>query len=473
MFIALAITDRDWLEPILSPHVMVWKSQNVLIFDLRQTQSYWQAMADEAKVSLSNFLRSYLSGQMPVKSAASASNPWLAVLLLEEMQTRNLSGYIDFSEPIGEAIFRSLKLSSFLSVFEDLIRNFLEQGAFNKASLLKNLAKTRDIRIFFERLGLDKVTDAALQINSSKMQRRFGVFFAKAWQGIRAFSDPASADFFPWKPHVFEEPLKIQTFFEELNFSWDQISAQLRSDCEKMFENSRFKENFYVIRLGWSLVLYDSSPLYIPIMFRHPHNPRHDSPHYRTILHQAYYSFERSRRLDSEIDLCYQGILAWTLSLEDFWTTKLEMPCLFIEEEKQHSELLKLENTLAVDLHEYSLSNNWLPEKSFLVQEDEGVLEDFEGASEIIDLRCLYLKRPLFLCSSVEIPLKTLTIQLLLEKGFSKWWKSDFSQKTNISRLQKSDSQASCEYYRAINQKQESYWVSKEGDKWQVHGIFA
>jgi len=161
------------------------------------------------------------------------------------------------------------------------------------------------------------------------------------------------------------------------------------------------------------------------------------------------------------------GIIAWELSVEECLTMPAQMLDLFGGAASERSDLLQLENRLPVALQAYDLSNDWVPENSYVNSDALELRLDSELNNAFLSLCAVAKKRPMFIYKEplpLALEAKTFsTLWQFLERTMSKWWGS-LSSQTNNQR----------DYYRFVDNEKRSLWIFKDTlGHWYVHGIFA
>lgn len=496
MALAAETEEREKLQ-FLTTQVMRW-SDGIWILDISPFVRYWRRRAQAAGSTVLGLWRTALERVFPAPDeadrekvvsisvpyrAACAVNPWLAVLMLDGMQARGISGLIWQESRTGRALLSGCDWDCWWRGAAVLSDHFLAAGrkGFKPAKFRKQIHR---LKLAALRLGLRCPGEMKI-LNEAGVQKRFGPELALLWRwrfdpGAAGFRDPAggseSAPFlyrieFPWQVFRFRASPLVKRSPDYALERWEQVAPLLKEDLDKLCRCLE-QSGEQVIRLDWRVTLEDMRCLHVPIRFRNPHDLRREAGDHRTALLQARYAFEDAVRdvlsLDSETGES-EGVLLichWELTLSE--TLVVPDICLDIfgeiaEKEEELEILLRLENELPVALHRFSARRDWLPEDSFSPR--ELALEDLEPPPDAMQrsLAAVAETRPLYIRSD-PLPLAERGFNergRFLESTLDKWW-----QKAGPALTER-------HYFKHIDADGNATWVFQDSaGVWYQHGIF-
>ena len=390
MYIAIetSVKDCESLQ-CLSAKIMRW-DECTWIFDLHDFLPYWETKAKQMQLSVFQVLQRALKESLELKiedidgiytipqqySASFSDNPWLTILLLKHMKSRQIQGLVKSHSPFGQRMLKDISWELWWDCLEQLGYWFEENKMKNfRISRFRQQIKLMNRSV--NRLGYSGPNDLKA-LNFGGVKRRFGNELAQIWQWF--CNEPSEFDrsigdvCFPWKDFYFEAPIQWEQCLDESLFLWDQIELNLQEGFAKLFQQIEHPQS-KVLRIIWTVRLDDFREIKIPISFRHPYNPSSESSDYPTALMQAKYAFNQHARdflpQDwKEQKSCQSDILpvviSWNLSIVRQVYLHPQMKDLFGEFDRQcNKELQRLENELPIPLQRFLPNGNWIPEFSF------------------------------------------------------------------------------------------------------------
>lgn len=479
----------------LSPRVMLWQNSNtqtdneadhapIWLIDITPCLSYWQSQARALNIPVERLWQTILDQALNPSNDPNAApyqlvaapHPWQAILLLQMMKERELSGYLDQQAPIGQSIFQTLTWSAWWHCLEQIEPHLLTER--DRAQLRRN---RRKMALSMQRLGLKKPLDMK-QVESAAMGRRFGSILQNIWAwtiiGIRerlnTTATPAAAHehslLFPWQSWTWGEVPQVTRHLDFPLIIWDHMEPLLQEDFNRLCQGTALVPGERVVGLEWRLVLHDLTVLVIPVLFRHPHRLHDEAPHHRTALLQTRYRFDDVvRKLHDSLgsDITLPSIISWHLAI----THKLRLPPqminIFADGSNQEATLLELDNMLPIPLKKYELTPTWQPEYAFA---EEGSVISPLGIAATQELRDVMQHslltaarhRPLYLATTPQPwePSNEGAGQWqFTERLMTRWW----------------DGEPKRDYYQVVNHHHQKLWVyqDREKHKWYCQGFFS
>jgi hypothetical protein len=471
----------------LTTEVMQW-TENIWIMDLSRFYGYWLKQARRSAMSPQALWRKVfnrLLGEEPMENQSkiislspiyrtcSAHNPWSAVLLLQAMRKRQVTGLISLDSRSGQSLFREISWKTWWEQVE-LLELHLQTAKFKGFKKAGFKGQCKRLKLAAPRLDFKRPWELHI-LNRAGMKKRFGETLANVWSwSYERNRKPAQTIYqtqFPWKPWQFAPPPRIIRHPDYPLLYWEQISPLLMEDLSKLCtlqKNSSEK----VTRIDWQLTFEGLEKLKVPIRFRNPHSLLDEKEKHTTALLQANYGFTEAINKRFPIDPQGGGldimppILCWEIQI----TGCLHIPDLVLdifggtqEEIRELDALLQLENELPVNLSRFSSREDWLPEDSFLEEHFESEEIATENPETSRSLEALAEERPLYIRSS-PLPVQSMgkkTADSFLESTMTKWWKAGQSpgQERN--------------YFKHIDPEGNSLWVFQDtAGQWYQHGIF-
>lgn len=497
----------------LTPRVMRWDDE-IWLLDLSPCESYWLAQAAMRHCDVNALLRLVLQDVATSTEAgrwrcAMASHPWQALLLLNHMCERRLTGLISGDSGFGRGVFKEISWGGWWRSVETLLPHFesdtsrrFNQTTFRRQSLqLQRTAK---------RMGLSLPWQMQ-EIKPLAMRRRYGTTMHDLWcwsfderrrtasprTGVGLFvgqddleRDVVFAADFPWTPYVFADKPTVTHHLEFPLWEWEHIEPFLREDLDRLCSLACWQAGECIVSLEWRIVFRDLTHLKVPIRFRHPHSLHAEIGLHKTTLLQALYSFESSvpgspldaARHDELLPIV--PLISWELIVDERLIPSSKTIGLFGDQISDGEatgllSLLKLENKLSVPLACYSLRQDWLPEHSYAAGERtsqqllplHAAEDDQNGVGSFsLSLAAMARQRPLFLYEK-PIPYVAQESSVLwgfCERTMTKWWaRGAVSLKDASPSLQR-------DYYQLLDQEKRRYWVFKDNQgQCFLHGVFA
>ncbi|MFH2131174.1 MAG: hypothetical protein ABIK68_12445 [bacterium] len=492
--------EREHLQ-FLTTHVMRW-SGDIWIMDISPFFHYWQTRAQTANSSVIRLWRAALNQvfEMPAVSdrekvtpispayrASCAVNPWLAVLMLYGMQSKNIRGLVPQQSRFGQTLLQSISWECWWRGTSAISDHFLaaKTRGFKPAKFRKQCHR---LKLGMTRLGFRRPAEMHI-LNETGVKKRFGPELGLIWRWTfdrhsgesrkTALVDGGSEHAtlflyrtgFPWQGVRFRESPLIRRCLEYPLERWEQVAPQLNEDLDKLCL-CLDKSGERVSRIDWFVTFEDLSHLHVPIRFRNPHDLLGESGNHRTTLLQANYAFEAAARekfpppSGSEETAAVPPLSNWELVLSE----TLVVPNVFFdifggiaEKEGDLDILLRLENELPVALNRFSTRRDWLPEDSYnsrelAWRETENPSADMQRSLDAVaEERPLYIRSQPLLLTGVERK----TRGCFLESTLDKWW-----QKGEPAAIERN-------YFKHVDPDGNATWIFQDSaGNWYQHGIF-
>jgi len=466
---------EDFNPESLTPRFMQWQ-EGTWLLDLRPVWPYWchqagvQASAgnnletrdklgSSQQETLQAFLRQVIARMCgdDVIAVMDAS-PWRALIALEVMRERGLSGFVSAQHPIGRNLVSEASWDIWFRMADEVAVHWFATGR-ERFNLQVFRRQARQMAQAVIRLGIHKPAGLVV-MPALAIRRRYGAALHDLWM----WTIESNHEGFPWILWRNEEGIRVKRHLDMPLLEWEHIESVLREDMDRLCALLGKQGAGRVLSLEWRVVFLDFSSLSIPIRFRHPHDLPAESPHHRTALLQACYAFQDSipAARDGAVDLgLYEkAIASWELVV----TEKIHVPPTMRDlfgtlMEAGEDRLRQLENRLPVALNAYEVTSNWVPEDGYRVCAGEEVQPGFQNS-----LKAIGRKRPLFVYPRPRAcaqPANQSRAWSFCERIMDKWWRSG-----NASVMQR-------DYYMMQDQDHRAVWVFKDGaGKWYVHGMY-
>lgn len=491
----------------LSTEVMQW-SKNIVLFDMRKFTRFWDLQASQRGITLTDVLKKTLSfyfgiqeqdekkmeshsttpadkqkifTTQPLKNvitfspgyrAARATNPWQAVLLLEQMRYRGRWGLLSNDSRAGRQFFKNISWTLWWECISQLKSKLIETKIKGfRESLFSGQCKR--LERASDRLGFESPSKMEI-LNPKGVKSRYGKTLSDIWTWTYGeatrFKAPCRSYGFPWQQTVFSLPTSVQQTLDLPLVSWNSIPPFLIISLDKL-RRLNINSGLGVIRLNWALTFEDCSTAEVPILFRNPYDLSSERGAYPTALLQAELSFSKmlqQKYKAAGIDLEHHNvpfaIHSWQLTIEESMTLPNVMFDFFslTSEESDLNTLFKLENELPVSLHGYQTVADWMPEDSFTSLSIKSLLAYNTEENLPIAFNAVAAQRPLYIFSEpTPIQLEKNARLIFLESLTTKWWASD--QEKFQER----------HYYKYLDSENRVLWIFKtDSEKWYQHGIF-
>jgi hypothetical protein len=477
---------EDFNPESLTPRFMLWQAGTWLL-DLRPVWPYWchQAGVADSKTGAQNqetlqaFLRKVVTricGEDVI--AVMDASPWRALIALEVMRDRGLSGFVSAQNPIGRNLVNEASWDIWFRLADEVAVHWFAGGSevvggkgmtrqgFNLQVFRRQARQMAQAMI---RLGIHKPA-GLVAMPALAIRRRYGAALHDLWM----WTIESNHEGFPWILWRNEEGIQVKRHLDMPLLEWEHIESVLREDLDRLCVLLDKQGAGRVLSLEWRVVFLDFSSLSIPIRFRHPHDLPAESPHHRTALLQACYAFQDSipAARDGAVDLgLYEkAIASWELAV----TEKIHVPPVMRDlfgalmdwdadmdagMRAGENRLQQLENRLPVPLTAYEVTSNWVPEDGYRACAGDGAQTGFQHS-----LKAIGRKRPLFVYPRPRVcvqPANQSRAWTFCERIMDKWWRSG-----SASVMQR-------DYYMMQDQDHRAVWVFKDGTgKWYVHGMY-
>ncbi len=453
----------------LTPKLMLWEN-DVWVLDLSPCLSYWELMAQQKQNTLFQQIEEELNAIINSRQtqdsehaqayiACLGDDPWSCLLAVSLLAERALQGFFSSQNRMLQNLWSSLSWQTWWDMLHALLTHQ------NDPKLLVQFKKSRrSMQLAMHRLGFSSPY-AARSIPSSQIRRRFGVtiadFWERTWNIEKGGSLPFSP-FFPWTYLCIEEPLQLDRNLDSLLSNWSDIEEFLRSDLNRLAFLDSFKDGQRILAMEWRIVLYNLQEIPLPILFRHPHCIRQESPHQRTALLQIFYAFQNFLRQHKRLSEEPSWIAGWRLSITSSWRRLPLANSLFEPESHDIDKLMMIENQLDRPLESYQIASDWLPEDSFVTLEARAPHDkntDLEHGEHLLHLG---RQRPLFLMKAIESfdTAGQSRLWKFRERTMDKWWLTH--RPKNMVR----------DYYQVLSNERLS-WVFRDAEgRFFLHGIY-
>jgi len=471
MFLALELelhSDDFPKALLLSPKVMRW-ADDLWLIDLTASQSYWKKCALHQEKQVEDIYKVILENSFGDEyRAALAENPWQALIMVDFMKERSLSGLVAKYREWGQKFYHNISWASFFSTALSGIKHFeeLKFKGFKAKSFEKHLAQMKRA---VNQLGIKNPWEFQ-GVGSYAIRRRYGSTVKQIWEQIYP-SPKAPIIFCPWKSFDIIPEVMVTRALDYAMNDWKHLEELLKEDFDKLCQLDAYLAEHRIVSLEWCLTLHDASHLRVPVHFRQPHSLQSETHSHETALLQAYYNFSRIMSEQSKYFLEQTGngnlsIVAWSLSVKEWLFTPPQTVELFDDHIYEENELYGLKNRLSSDLHRYRVGDDWSAEYSFLDYETNPK----EKIEHDKSLTALALDRPLFLYRD----LKPISIQRrdykplkFSERTMTHWWQDQ-------GRSADDELSFNMDYYQYLDEKKRLLWVCREStERWRIHGIFA
>lgn len=462
----------------LSSKVMSWQgeAQTAWLWQMGAVASYWQTIAakeageqageqgEKHTAPPKEQLRQVLRQQFPDPDAPAVlcREPFMGLLILAQMQQRQLTGVVASGDPFGAKLWRQAPLALFFQLGHELgehwqlNRSRALKPKFHLPDFTRKLLRWQD---FATKASLRTVADLET-LSYPGLRRRYGVFVAQLWQWL--FGGGArGADFvaFPWQPW---QPQPLPEVTRHLDYpiaAWQGMAPLLAEDVGRLCQ--QMPVSWRAVQLDWQVTFLHMATLTITVAFRHPHSLHSEQPEQATAVQQAQYGYEALMRtlreredyLDLPQDL---PAVSWRLALSDYLAVHQRAVPLWADSH-HHEQIAQMENRLKVPLTRFQLTEDFLPEASFRA------LEATEPPPRSDCWQLAAHDRPLFIAKEPEPWTGSERGRRFLERIESKWWLSPVEQWPAARR----------DYYRSWDGRQRSSWLYRDGEgRWFCHGRF-
>jgi hypothetical protein len=494
-FLALYAKDADFADmQVLTPKAMKWSDDGMWILDLRPCLSFWSHRARNMGLDVVGLIRKVLQTQFSAENheqtsigatagyqGALADNPWLAIVFLNYVRERNLGGLVNLAGPSTLTFFRELSWSAWWKSAIPIAQHFesCKRKHFSPASFRGSCEQMQKA---IGRLGI--LTPWELKtVDSLAVNRRFGTVLRDLWQWTWSALEPEDsnggasdlkkqfASGFPWQSFQATESPMISRHLEAPLLEWDHMEPLLQEDLNRMCDLDSWDSREGVMRLEWEVVSYDMTAITVPICFRHPHSLASErNSNFVTTTLQAYYSFTqimKSTMDDQDTDGYLNPpspIISWRIKITERLRLSAKIRDLFGHSDRGNCDLMNLENRLPIELINYDLRQDWLPEDSYCHADASGERQDSMIGQATASLQAISRRRPLFLYRNpifYDNHGHSVT-WMFLERIMTKWWEK------------KPNSSPQRDYYKLIGKDQRAMWVFKDfRGNWYTHGVFA
>lgn len=491
-FLIISSKNPEFKPEVFSPRFMLWRESrgcvepeadvpgHIWLIDLRPVWSYWQRLAGEESVA-GLLRRTLLDLEGQGVCALVDRNPWRALLGLNVMIERGLSGVVDASLLMGSNIANEISWNSWFRVARELGEKWFDVGKprFNQQVFLRQL---RQLAQAVQKLGIKKPADAR-SLSPLSIRRRYGQSLHDLWSWtLESDPDVTMADF-PWISWQHAQCVQVQRHLDAPLIEWDHIKEVLQDDFDRLCALLHKQGVGRVLSLEWRVVFLDLSILAIPIRFRHPHDLPAESPHHRTALLQACYSFQDAMpqvmgmALDSGVyektlgswELCVTEAMAATPVARNLFGDTVHAPGAY----EGATNIMALENKLHIPLKRYQVKTNWIPERSFDVVEPSNADRSGDSFSDervfsasTASVQILGKNRPLFIYKQprpVEVSARQRMMSLFCERIMGRWWVSGCDARRNFQR----------DYYVTPDDGCRHVWLFKDtSGNWYEHGLY-
>ncbi len=488
--------EREKLQ-FLTTQVMRW-SEEIWILDISPFFRYWQIRSQAAGSAVIPLWRTALdqifdSPDVPDREkiiplvsayrATCAVNPWLSVLMLYEMQSRNIRGLVPQQSRVGQTLLKSIGWKNWWRGTSTISDHFLtaKTKGFKPANFRKQCHR---LKLGMARLGIRQPAEMNI-LNESGVKKRFGAELGRLWRWTfaeRSGRSPSAlsensvgpAPFlqrsgFPWQDFRFRDSPLVKRCLDYPLERWEQVAPLLVEDLDKLcgrLENSGEQ----VSRIDWQVTLDDMKQLQVPIGFRNPHNLLREKGKHRTALSLAERAFEGSVR--EQFPPTSAAEEAETAPLINNWELVLSetliVPDIFFDifgeiagKEGDLDILLRLENELPVPLNRFVSCKDWLPEDSYTCTELDWKEAESSASEMQRSLDAVAEERPLYIRSQpTPLPGTGQKRQSrFLESTLNKWWQTGGGIERN--------------YFKHIDSDGIATWIFQDSaGNWYQHGIF-
>jgi len=490
--------EREKLQ-LLTTQVMRWSGE-IWILDLSPFFRYWQIRAQAIDSAVIPLWRAALNRIFetpavpdpekiiplaPIYRATCAVNPWLSVLMLYEMQSRNIRGLVPQQSRVGQSLLKNIDWKCWWQGASAVSDHFLtaKTKGFKPAHFRKQCHR---LKLGMARLNIRQPAEMRI-LNESGVKKRFGAELGRLWRWTfaeRSGRSPSAspeksaglAPFlqrsgFPWREFHFRESPLVKRCLDYPLERWEQVAPLLAEDLDKLCERLE-NSGEQVSRIDWQVTLDDLNPLQVPIRFRNPHNLLREKGKHRTALSVAERAFEGAvQEIFSPTSAAEESETAplihnWELVLSE----TLIVPDIFFDifgemagKEGDLDILLRLENELSVPLNRFASCRDWLPEDSYTCteldwQETETPLSEMQRS-----LDAVAEERPLYIRNE-PVPLPGIERKRpgrFLESALNKWWQT--GEPAAIER----------HYFKHIDPDGNATWIFQDSaGNWYQHGIF-
>ena len=490
--------EREKLQS-LTTQVMRW-SEEIWILDISPFFRYWQIRSQAADSAVIPLWRTALNRIfeipdvpdpekiIPLASAYRATcavNPWLSVLMLYEMQERNIRGLVPQQSRVGQTLLKNVGWKCWWQGASAISDHFLaaKTKGFKPAHFRKQCHR---LKLGMSRLNIRRPGEMSI-LNESGVKKRFGAELGRLWRWTfaeRSGRSPSTlsensvgpAPFlqrsgFPWQDYRFRDSPLVRRCLDYPLERWEQLAPLLVEDLDKLcgrLENSGEQ----VSRIDWQVTLDDLKQLRVPIGFRNPHNLLREKGKHRTALSLAERAFEGAVREQfpptsaAEEAEAAPLIHNWELVLSE----TLIVPDIFFDifgeiagKEGDLDILLRLENELPVPLNRFASCRDWLPEDSYTCTELDWKEAESSPSEMQRSLDAVAEERPLYIRSEPTLlpGIEPKRQGRFLESTLSKWW-----QAGGPAAIERN-------YFKHIDPDGNATWIFQDSaGNWYQHGIF-
>lgn len=468
----------------LSSHVMQW-DEHLWLLDIQNFRSFWKRQSQSLQQDIGTVWKDVLSRTLieeasesdeniialsPGFRASCAHDPWKAILLMLQMQERNIQGLQTMGSRLGQGLYQETPWKTWWHAVKQLEVHLATHSSktYRQAAFP---GKCKRFKQAMEQLNIESPWQMK-QFNHTAMQRRYGALLANLWKWSVDESCVEDTAFwqssFPWQTKKFTEAVTISRCLSYPLSFWQHIEPVLLEDLDKLCTLTSSCHQEAVTRLHWSLMLDDLSPIEVPILFRNPHELKSEKGHHKTALLQAYYGFLKAIEEQTPSGQALPGeclfapIFAWDLSIEEKLVLTRATLDLFGEwhlENSATSELLELENQLSTPLHRYHYDEHWHPESAYqsVVLNDEKEVSPHAQRS----LQAVAIERPLMVFKEPTVysePVHPAQLEFL-EAVMGQWWNREAHERI---------------YYKYTDPDRQELWIFRDpSGLWYLHGIFA
>lgn len=453
----------------LTPRVMNLK-EDLYLLDLNSSQKYWQQIAIQKKVDLSELIEEVLRETYGGENLiVICEHPFQGLLLFQYFDQKKTTGIFYSETKISKNLYRALSWSHWANCAHLINQAFEKQNLLTKErkSAYSEIARLEKL---MTSLGISSIGGME-QVDFEDLQRRFSVFIGHLWRWsfpdkFKSNEDAPLLNFaldvaildFPWVQFKINENPKVKTHLEFPLTDWNHVKPELEDSLIKISRQKELRSPYRVMEFIWILTLYDLEVCKLPIHFKFPLDMEKEKENdFSTLLIQFEFAFqELNEKLKEKyeetdhVNCAY--IIGWELEASQIIYPTSSNNDLFDDWQNGQVKFRDFQNKLKNPLQRFEVLNIHIPSLNFQLYQNE----QEQNLSTILRVQPFHL-----LATPKEISLDSIEFKRFIERTSSNWW-------------QEGDEQSSYrDYYMCEREGQIIYAYRDYQGKWYQHGIFS
>lgn len=442
---------------------------DIYVFDLSRTKTYWQEIARLKKEELSTVIEQNLRDSYGANTLfVFCEHPFQGLLLHKHLESKESYGCFYARSQIMQNTYRYLSWRHWFDCVHQLHQHFESENL-----LQKECQKLSTHLIQLERLiaGLGHRNIGEMkQIDFTDIQRRFNKFIGLLWrwtfpetfkeaEDLPLFSYAEEVDLkgFPWiSIKLKETPVTVKNLDYPLS-QWDHVKPELIDSFNKLSRLQPLQSPYRLLRFRWCLTLYDLEQCPLEICFKYPINMEQEKEQdFESLLTQFHFAYcelnERLKEKYQETDHVNTAyIIGWNLEVSETICPSESNRELFSQLREMDLDLENFQNKVKNKIERFQLLNVGVPG-----------LDIAEGQIQLKNDFTVKTLCPFYLLPTpLPIVESEIKVKRFIERTASSWWQSD------------DPADSFRDYYIALKDKQIVYVFRDHQGGWFQHGLFS